>query len=186
MLRGRRRARDRPGRAEARRRRRDARAAAAWLARAERERVVRCAFADDDDARAHGARKLRVAVLGARGVTRAAATAAGDGGAGRRQGEPRAARAVGLRFRAASAERRPAEPARRRGRGGAGALRARRGGAGRRADAPGPHEHGVRLRSPSFGANARAGRRPRGALTARGNRELHATRRRRRGSMGVR
>ena len=49
------------------------RAAAAWLARAERERVVRCAFADDDDARAHGARKLRVAVLGARGVTRAAA-----------------------------------------------------------------------------------------------------------------
>ena len=54
------------------------RAAAAWLARAERERVVRCAFADDDDARAHGARKLRVAVLGARGVTRAAA-AAGDG-----------------------------------------------------------------------------------------------------------
>ena len=28
----------------------------------------RCAFADDDDARAHGARKLRVAVLGARGV----------------------------------------------------------------------------------------------------------------------
>ena len=55
------------------------RAAAAWLARAERERVVRCAFADDDDAKAHGARKLRVAVLGARGVTRAAATAAGDG-----------------------------------------------------------------------------------------------------------
>ena len=53
------------------------RAAAAWLARAERERVLRCAFADDDDARAHGARKLRVAVLGARGVARAAAV--GDG-----------------------------------------------------------------------------------------------------------
>ena len=41
------------------------RAAAAWLARAERERVVRCAFAGDDS-EAHGARKLRVAVLGAR------------------------------------------------------------------------------------------------------------------------
>ena len=52
------------------------RAAAAWLARAERERVLRCAFADDDDARAHGARKLRVAVLGARGVARAAAAVA--------------------------------------------------------------------------------------------------------------
>lgn len=46
-------------------------AATTWLARAERERVFRCAFNNDEDARAHGAQMLRIAVLGARGVTRA-------------------------------------------------------------------------------------------------------------------
>ena len=135
------------------------RAAAAWLARAERERVVRCAFADDDDARAHGARK---AARG--GARRARRDARGRGGrrrraAGRRQGEPRAARAVGLSG----------------SRGGCGAATSPNPLGAEDAAAPAPfvrvevERDGARTRlgrtnteyasvAPSFGANARAER----------------------------